>query len=105
MKRPSASFVIPACLSVAVHVTLLTVLPRYFSGGPGYSWSAQTAEATLTHIPDDEPAPPPPDTPLPETEIGDRAGKGYATHQVDAAKEATAREADTDQAYLGLDPP
>src|SRR4051794_23487166 len=104
MKRPSASFVIPVCLSAAVHATLLTVVPRYFSAAPGDEWGGK-AEASLTHVPDVESAPPPPEPQLPEAEIGDRTGTGYSTHQVDAPNEATAPEADQDQAFLGLDPP
>jgi TonB family protein len=100
MKRQNASIVIPACLSVAVHATLLTVLPRYFSSRSGNSGTDNVPVAKLAQLPD-----PPPELPLPEPQIGDRAGTGYATHQVDAPNEATAREADADQAYLGLDPP
>lgn len=98
MKRSNASIVIPACLSAAVHVALLTVLPRYFSSGPDDSWSWNLPTATVAPVPDALPE-------LPETEIGDRTGKGYATHEVDAKEDATAREAETDQAYLGLTPP
>src|SRR5947207_569941 len=100
MKRSRASFVIPVCLSAAVHVTLLTVLPRYFSTAPGDDWTQDVPVATITRVPDpgDEPV-------LPEAEIGDKSGKGYATAQVDAPNDAKAPEADADQAYLGLNPP
>jgi TonB family protein len=100
MKRPSASFVIPACLSAAVHVTLLTVLPRYFSTAPGDGWTQDVPVATIARVPDADEKPV-----LPEAEIGDKSGKGYATAQVDAPTDAKAPEADADQAYLGLTPP
>jgi TonB family protein len=100
MKRSSASFVIPVCLSAAVHVALLTVLPRYFSSGDGDSWIPSLPVATIARLPNPEEEPI-----LPEAEIGDRTGKGYATAQVDAPQDAKAREADADQAYTGLTPP
>jgi TonB family protein len=100
MKRPGSTFAIPACLSAAVHVTLLTVLPRYFSAGPAEGANDAVPVATITRVPDpgDEPV-------LPEAEIGDKSGKGYATAQIDAPTDAKAPEADADQAYLGLTPP
>jgi TonB family protein len=100
MKRPGSSFVIPACLSAAVHVTLLTVLPRYFSTGPGGNSTQDLPVATIARLPDPQEEPV-----LPEAEIGDRQGKGYATAEVDAPTQAKAPEADADQAYLGLNPP
>jgi TonB family protein len=100
MSRPSSSFVLPACLSLTVHAWLLIAVPRYFSVGN----SSDRGNDNPPPHPAPEVLPAPPEQ-LPETEIGDRAGKGYATHQVDAEHAATAREAEVDQAYLGLNPP
>jgi protein TonB len=104
MKRSNPSFVIAASLSVAVHATLLVVLPRYTTDVSKLTWVSQPEpEKPSTQPADDERLPQLP--PLQEFEMGDASGKGYASHDVEAPNEATAPEADADQARLSLDPP
>src|SRR5829696_1764143 len=106
MKRPSPSFVIPAGFSLALHAVLLIVLPRYATE---VSHVDNTRSSDLMAIREADPVPEPTipqpeEEPLPEFIIGDTAGKGFASHEIPDELEATAREADEDQAFPSLDP-
>jgi TonB family protein len=102
MKRPRSSFAIPASISLALHAVLLTVLPRYFAH-PWDSAVANKLSQDAPALPDSEPVRQP--ERLAELEIGDTTGNGFAAHDAPAPNEATAREAELDQASLALEPP
>ncbi len=101
MKRPNSSFALAAGVSLTLHAAVLTVLPHY--AGNEYARDMMDAAADeRTAVPEREPQPLNP--PMEEFEMGEAAGKGYASNDVPDAAEATAPEADADQGYLSLDP-
>lgn len=109
MKGPSASFIVPAMLSVAFHAGVLVIAPRFASPAGSYKKFVEKQEIVIAD-PVPEPAPQIPDPNEPEPElpaefvVGAAEGRGFASHQIDDLQAATAREANTDQAYLSLDP-
>ena len=102
MTRSTSSFVFALCVSLAVHAALFVALPRYRVDVPQVAWADEpTEEMTVVLEPE---APPPPDEPKEEFELGDAKGTGYASHDALAERESIAPEADHDQAFLSLDP-
>src|SRR5688572_21625485 len=106
MNGSRSSFVIAASTSVVVHAALFLTLPRYRVAEPGTAWAATEPAERMTVVLEPEPKqePPPEEESLREFEMGDETGKGFASHDVPDPREATAPEADADQAYLSRDP-
>lgn len=103
MNRQRSSFAFAASVSLVVHAALCVVLWHIRLAMPAVVWRTPEREETPTVIPEDvqnEPT----EAPLTRFEMGEETGTGYASHDAPAQNEATAREADTDQAYLSLDP-
>src|SRR5688500_1222185 len=102
MMGPRTSFAIAAGISLSVHAGLFFTLPRVSVGVPQVERATDEKPPkpmTVVLQPEavDEPEPK-------EFQMGDAKGTGYALHEVEAQNEATAPEADTDQALLSLDP-
>src|SRR5215204_5142830 len=106
MNGSKSSFAIAAAVSVMVHAALFLTLPRYRLAEPGVPWEASESVERMTVVlePEPKPDPPPEEKSLDEFEMGDEKGKGFASHDVPDPIEATAPEADADQAYLSRDP-
>jgi TonB family protein len=102
MNSARSSFAVAMGVSVAVHAALFLALPRYHMDAPQVAWAGESAKQ-MTVVLEPEVLPPE-EEPKPKFEMGDAKGKGYASHDAPAEREATAPEADTDQALLSLDP-
>src|SRR5687768_6300943 len=123
MTRRSTTFLVAACLSAGVHAAMVFLaFPRYQIGGDPIEWPERNGPAArdaMTLVLEPEPAPDPEPEPEPEPEpdkkvedpppdefeMGERDASGYASHEIPDKVEATAPEADADQAFLSLDPP
>src|SRR5687768_11855857 len=85
--------------SLLAHALLFATFSVVRVGG---AVPAEVAEMTVVF---EEPAAPPkPDNPPLEFEIGRPEAKGYATHEVTGREEQIAREAPQDQPELSFDP-
>jgi TonB family protein len=108
MKGSSASFVLPAVISLVFHAGVLLIAPRFASPGAPHKQQVEIDEIVIADPSDPAPAIPEPKGQEPELPaefvIGAAEGRGFASHQIDDPQAATAREANTDQAYLSLDP-
>jgi TonB family protein len=102
MRRIDSSLAVAIGVSLCVHVALGVAFVHYAMTAR-LTISRTTADEPIEIIPDIEPDPAI-DEPLNEFTMGEATGSGYASHQVDSPVEATAREADLDQAFLSLDP-
>src|SRR5687767_8927490 len=100
MRRPASSFLFAAGVSLSVHGALVMAMIYYAAEAARSDW---TADSTTEALAVTEPQVTLPE-PLPEFEMGDASGKGYASHEVPDPIEGTAPEADADQAYFSLDP-
>ena len=113
MNSRRTSFLIAAGLSVGLHAAMFSAFPRYEVGGFAGTWPTDgrkpPEEMTVVLEPQDPEA----DDAEPDEEkerlrefvMGAEKATGYASHEIRDKTDATAREADQDQASLSLDPP
>jgi TonB family protein len=107
MSRRRTTFLIAAGLSVSLHAAVFSVFPRYEVGGVPVAWpdDARKPVEQMTIVLEPEPEIEEPEEKAPpEFEMGADKATGYATHEIPDKSDATAPEADQDQALLSLDP-
>lgn len=108
MTRRSTTFLIAACLSAGMHAAMFLAFPHYEVGGiqldGPHAALTPAAEMTVVLEPEPEPRSQAEKKPASEFEMGEEAATGYASHEIPDKVEATAPEADADQAFLSLDP-